>query len=177
MKIIFIIGEPGSGKTTLMRRLMNEVGGFEPHFKEYPLIDYHRSGNVYILGKYEDGELFAGTDRLSMACQPNAVQFLSELPEDSVVLIEGDRLGNRSFIEHCESKYATMIVYLKTKPETRTLRFDERGSEQTEQFLKSRETKLKNLRSNFNLMLITHEYWNENQEHQDIIVDFIKGRF
>lgn len=176
MKIIFIIGEPGSGKTTLMRRFMEEVGGFEPHFKEYPLIDYHRSGDIFVLGKYEEGELFAGTDRLSMACQPNAVKFLSELRDESVVLIEGDRLGNRSFIEDCFSKYPTLIVYLKTSSDTREQRFSERGSDQNEQFLRSRETKLKNLRSNFELMTITHEFRNENSVDQSNIINFMKGQ-
>ena len=39
--------------------------------------------NIYILGKYEEGEVFAGTDRMSMAVQPEAIKFLATLSANS----------------------------------------------------------------------------------------------
>lgn len=176
MKVFAFMAEPGAGKTTLMRRIMKELGPFQEQFKKFPLVDYHQNGNMYVLGRYEEGELFAGTDRLSMAVQPQAVAFLESLSPDSVVFFEGDRLCNQSFLEHCLSKYAVEIMYLKVSKETREERFKERGSNQNEQFIRSRETKLGNLRSNFELQAVTTTFKNENIDDQDKIMDYIKGK-
>jgi molybdopterin-guanine dinucleotide biosynthesis protein len=91
MQVIAIGGEPGSGKTTLMKRLVEHFK-VQPHYTEVKLVPYLQNGNIYVLGKYEDDQVFAGTDRMSMAVQPEAIKFLATLPADSVVLYEGDRL-------------------------------------------------------------------------------------
>lgn len=167
LKVIAIIGEPGSGKTSLVRKLL-EMGDWETgKSSDHKLVTYHRRGNVFVLGKYEDGVLFAGTDTMSMAVQPQAIEFLAELANtDSVVLYEGDRLTTQSFLEHVVDNYDAHILYIKTKEATRQQRFIERGSNQNEQFVRSRETKLKNLRSNFGLAPYITELENETPEEQ-----------
>ena len=83
MKVIAIGGEPGTGKTTLMWKLIEQLKP-EPKFSEFKLVPYHQKDNVYILGKYEEGETFAGTDRMSMSVQPEAIKFLATLPNSKI---------------------------------------------------------------------------------------------
>ena len=80
MKVIAIGGEPGSGKTTLMNRIISHYK-FEPKYDSFKLVPYMQKDNIYLLGKYEEGEVFSGTDRMSMAVQPEAIKFLASLPK------------------------------------------------------------------------------------------------
>jgi dephospho-CoA kinase len=172
MKVIAIGGEPGSGKTTLMKEIINHYK-VESKYEAFKLVPYLQKNNIYILGKYEEGEVFSGTDRMSMAVQPEAVKFLSTLPFDAVVLYEGDRLFTVSFLEHCLDNYDLKIIYLQTKKETRNERYKERGSNQNATWLQGRETKISNIMTNMTLMFSTHSYVNETLEEQKHILDAI----
>jgi uridine kinase len=172
MKIIAIGGEPGAGKTTLMKKLI-EYFQVQPEYNAFKLVPYLRKDNLYILGKYEEGETFAGTDRMSMAVQPEAVKFLVSLPSNSIVLYEGDRLFNSSFLEHCNENYDLQIIYLKTDKSVRQERYKERGSNQNETWLQGRETKVANILTNMSLMFVTNSYVNNNIEDQKHVVDAI----
>lgn len=172
MKIIAIGGEPGSGKTTLMKRIIERFG-VEPKYNEVKFVPYLQKDNIYILGKYEEGEVFAGTDRMSMAVQPEAIKFLATLPANSVVLYEGDRLFTASFLEDCLEKYDLEIVYLSTEKRVRLDRYKERGSEQSESWLRGRETKISNILTNMTLMFNTTKYENNNKEEQQKVFEYI----
>ena len=78
MRIIAIGGEPGAGKSTLMKRVIEHYN-MEPKYDSYKLVPYLQKNNIYVLGKYEEGEVFSGTDRMSMAVQPEAIKFLGTL--------------------------------------------------------------------------------------------------
>lgn len=172
MKVIAIGGEPGAGKTTLMKKLIEKFG-VQPEYDSFKLVPYLRKDNIYVLGKYEEGETFAGTDRMSMAVQPEAIKFLASLPANSIVLYEGDRLFNTSFLEHCNETYDLSIVYLKTDKSVRQERYKERGSNQNETWLQGRETKVANILTNMTLMFITEKYNNNNTEEQKLIFEEI----
>ena len=178
MKVIAILSEPGGGKTTLMSKIVNHYD-LVPHYKEVKLVPYLRQDNIVVLGKYEEGEIYGGTDTLSMAVQPEAVKFLDTLSENDIVLFEGDRLCNTSFLENCVNKYDTTIVYLKTSKENREKRYKERGSQQNETWLKGRETKISNILTNFNLMF--HVVTLHNDDHFEMennftqIVELVDG--
>ena len=175
MKIIAIGGEPGSGKTTLMKKII-EVFEVEPKYKEFKLVPYLQKDNIYILGKYEQGEVFSGTDRMSMAVQPEAIKFLATLPSNAIVLYEGDRLFTASFLEHCIENYELDIIYLSTDKSVRQERYKERGSEQNETWLQGRETKIANILTNMVLMFNVSSYPNNNMDEQKHVFDSIINR-
>lgn len=172
MKVIAIGGEPGSGKSTLMKKLLEYIQP-EPKYNEFKLVPYLQQGNTYILGKYEEGEVFSGTDRMSMAVQPEAIKFLATLPKDAVVLYEGDRLFTASFLEHCLEKYDLKIIYLATDKEVRQERYKLRGSDQNETWLQGRETKISNIMTNMTLMWSVEKFPNNTYEEQDKLIHTI----
>ena len=172
MKVIAIGGEPGAGKTTLMKKLIERFD-VQPKYDSFKLVPYLCKDNIYVLGKYEDGETFGGTDRMSMAVQPEAIKFLASLSADSIVLYEGDRLFNNSFLEHCNENYDLSIIYLKTDKSVRQERYKERGSNQNETWLQGRETKVSNILTNMTLMFVTENYLNNNIEEQKRIIEEI----
>ena len=174
MKVIAIGGEPGSGKTTLMNRIISHYK-FEPKYDSFKLVPYMQKDNIYLLGKYEEGEVFSGTDRMSMAVQPEAIKFLASLPKDSILLFEGDRLFTASFLEHCVENYETIIIHLATDKAVRQERYKERGSEQNETWLQGRETKINNILSNFVLMFNTEKFNNNTLEEQTEVYNRIIG--
>ena len=165
MKVIAVGGEPGTGKTTLMKKFMESADDWV-NVKPVKLVDamYSKSKNLYVLGKYEDGEVFAGTDRLSMSVQPSAVEFIKSCESD--VLFEGDRLFNGSFLEFLSDNSDLFILYLQTSEQVRQSRYEERGSNQSEKFLRGRETKYNNLKCNFILRSHWETFTNENEEQQ-----------
>jgi dephospho-CoA kinase len=174
MKVIAIIGEPGSGKSTLMRKLMAKIGiENSPIDTSFKLVPYHNKDNVYVLGKYEEGVLFAGTDKMSMAVQPEAIKFLDSIPADSTVIFEGDRLGTASFLENCNDKYDLTIIYLKTDRQNRMERCKDRGSEQNETWLAGRESKISNILGNMELKFVTEIMSNNTYEDQENVVEFV----
>jgi len=172
MKVIAIGGEPGSGKSTLMKEILSKFDWLKC-YNEFKLVPYLQYGYNYVLGKYDDGEIFSGTDRMSMAVQPEAIKFLATLPSEAVVLFEGDRLFTASFLEHCVENYDCEIIYLETDKSIREERYKERGSNQNETWLQGRETKIANILSNMTLMFNTSKYKNNNKDDQNLIVDHI----
>jgi broad-specificity NMP kinase len=172
-KIIAVGGRPGTGKTTLFRKYM-EGKGFQP-IEPAKLVsaNYEPSRDLYILGKYEEGEVFAGTDRLSMAVQPALQEWIAS--HNCNVLFEGDRVFNQSFLEFAMALPDTElhVVYLKASEDTLKERYADRGSDQSEQFLRGRETKYNNLLSNFELMSYTTEFNNTNLDEQAKILEFL----
>lgn len=172
MKVIAIGGEPGAGKSTLMKDILSKLD-WKEEYTSFKLVPYLQHGKYYILGKYEEGETFSGTDRMSMAVQPEAIKFLATLDKDSVVLYEGDRLFTASFLEHCVENYDLEIIYLQTDQTIREERYKERGSNQNETWLQGRMTKIANILSNMTLMFNVTKFKNNNKEDQKVIVDHI----
>ena len=93
-------------------------------------------------------------------------------------MFEGDRIFNQSFLEFCMGlKNVDLQVVHLTVPETMlTERYAERGSEQSETFLKGRATKYSNLLSNFDLMPYVTDFPNTNLEEQAKIFQFLESK-
>jgi broad-specificity NMP kinase len=175
-KLIAVGGSPGTGKTTLFRKYM-ESKVFQP-VEPAKLVSamYNTERDLYILGKYEEGEVFAGTDRLSMAVQPAMQEWIAS--HNCNVLFEGDRIFNQSFLEFAMGLPDTElhIVFLNAPKTVLEQRYKDRGSDQSEQFLRGRETKYSNLLSNFDLMPYITEFANTNLEEQAKVLAFLEGQ-
>lgn len=169
-RIVALGGEPATGKTTVVRRMIDVLhkrGEFKKF--EYGLLRGHCSARdrVCILGIYSPNETFAGTDRLSMAVMKDAVSFLSRGKQlglkDYSIVFEGDRLFSAAFLTQCRSVAKTDIVIIKASSQTLKRRHVERGDDQTEAWLRSRATKVSNIAKSFSEVEII-----ENENHLDM---------
>lgn len=169
-KIIAVGGVPGTGKTTLFRKYMEDKQWVETAPAKLVTAMYNVDKDLYILGKYDEGETFAGTDRLSMAVQPPLQEWIAS--HNCNILFEGDRVFNQSFLEFCMGLPNTElhVVYLKAPKDLLEQRYKDRGSDQSEQFLRGRETKYSNILSNFDLMSYITEFNNTNLEEQSKVL-------
>ena len=181
MKMIYMIGLPGSGKTTVMRKFMSEYEW--KNDKPADLLDTQISSKnkLRVLGKYEDDQVFGGTDRLSMAVAPKAIEWLqNNLTSDENIVGEGDRLNNQKFFETCGDRLT--ILHLTVSDEERKRRYKERGSDQSEKFIQTVKTKCKNIIEKFGDQQtlfgvekgVVVEMVHETEEDTKKIVDFMK---
>jgi hypothetical protein len=174
-KIIAIGGEPATGKSTLMKKFLKMIpGGLEEKepVKLVPSL-YASEPDLYILGRYPDGEPFGGTDRFSMAVQPAAVEFVNLT--GSNILFEGDRIFNQSFLELLADLPDTelKILFITAHDHIIHSRHIERADTQSAVFKKGRATKISNLRSNMTLMGYSEALPNNNEVDQTVILNWL----
>jgi broad-specificity NMP kinase len=176
-KIVAVGGVPGTGKTSLFREFIAKHSWEKVEPIKLLSSMYCKELDLYIFGKYEEGEVFAGTDRLSMAVQPSAQEFVRTTTSN--VLFEGDRIFNRSFLEFVAElpEVDLQVIYLKVPQAMLEERYADRGSNQSDVFLKGRETKYSNILANFGLMEYIQEFFNRNIEEQTIVLNHLDSIF
>ena len=177
VKVIAMGGEPATGKTTLMFKLISMADDWEV-IKPQKLLDamYSKKLNLYILGKYaNDGNVFQGTDRLSMAVQPDAIEFFESL-ETGNVIFEGDRLFNGKMLDRLSELFPNdfKVLILTVKDSTLDQRHIDRKDDQDDKFKNSRKTKISNIMGSLTLMDYIETMVNENLEDQSKIIDNIR---
>jgi ABC-type dipeptide/oligopeptide/nickel transport system ATPase component len=165
-KIIAMVGEPATGKSTIMKAFIAAVKTPWTERQDVQLVPttYNQDLDLHIIGLYAPEEPFPGTDRLSMAVQPQAVKFIEETKSN--ILFEGDQpdtdfklwfiVADRVIIEH---------------------RHVSRGDTQTETFKKGRQTKIENLMSNMVLMGYSETIGHHTPTDTKIIVDRLITEF
>lgn len=175
--IIAVGGEPATGKTTLFRKFMEPYSWETADRAKTVTTMYNQELDLHILGKYEPNEVFAGTDRLSMAVQPPMKEFVSST--NSNILFEGDRLFNSSFLEFLSELKDTKlkIIYISAHEDIKHERHKDRNDSQTDKFLQGRKTKYENILSSFVLMEYIEKYTNDTYEEQKQILDLIRKEF
>lgn len=154
MNAVAVGGSPASGKTTLFRELMSATGGPLRWWRQKRgLVVYHEhsKSKAIILGDYSSDGTFAGTDKLSMAVQKEAIAFVKMLSAGDAcpaILFEGDRLYNNSFLGALEETIpgGLTVVELFAGEDVLKARHAARGDTQTEKWLAGRATKLANVR-------------------------------
>lgn len=178
--IVAMGGEPATGKSTIVRRLL-ERGGEWIKWEPEKLVVCHRNDEHYIniIGDYSDPEhKFPGTDRLSMAVQPQALKWIAA--SQSNVFFEGDRLFNMSLLEELaemddQAKIRLKIIVVTADKHIKEARHVERDDTQEDQFKKSKETKTERIMSNMLLMGYINVVQNNTPEDLDRIVNEIWG--
>jgi GTPase SAR1 family protein len=144
--IIAVIGAPGTGKSTVMKSWMQH---WEWEYHRTGLLDHYTSGDLIVLGRYDEGETFGGTDRLAMNVMPEAIQFLQDT-EEKIIIFEGDRLNSSKFFNAAlEAGYELNIINLIVLDNIREQRYADRGSDQDQKFINGRITKVKNIVEEF----------------------------
>lgn len=138
--LLYIIGVPGAGKSTLMAAL---VRGKRRRVLREPVLHTRYEDGLVQLGR-ERAES-SGTDALAM----NASPFVRAALEAGVwgrVVGEGDRLAHPGFFHAAEAAgYKLEVVHLRVPDGVADDRRAERGSTQNETWLQGRRTKVANL--------------------------------
>ncbi|MFA7333665.1 MAG: P-loop-containing protein [Kiritimatiellia bacterium] len=173
MKLAALIGEPASGKSTLALEVIKALPPGQT--LAHGLLRGMLHERVAVFGSYAPLEKFPGTDRLSMAVQPHAEDYLRKNSDrDFRVFFEGDRLGNVKFLTLAKSIAETKIFVLSASLETKSIRHRARGDSQNETFLKSRATKVKNIIAAFpDAEILSNETHADFLAARDKILDFI----
>lgn len=177
-KLIAIGGLPASGKTTILKEFMKDKQLEKQTPKELVVTMYCKQYDLHIVGDYSDpNEPFPGLDRLSMAVQPKAIEWMKETKSN--ILFEGDRLFTSSFLEAASElvdsgELDLKILMVNADPLIVEQRHKDRNDSQTEKFLKGRATKYDNIRSSLILMSYIQEVSNNNQEDLKAIVNWLR---
>ena len=150
MKIVYYIGCPGVGKTTLMRAFLAEYSKVEePEFVKDGLVTYHlfAKQKVIVLGRYDEG-VFAGTDTWSKGVGPKFRQWLldnREVYQGWTVYGEGERLSNQPNMDAMFAEESMKLVCLQVSEEELERRRAARNNTQNESWMKGMKTRIANL--------------------------------
>ena len=159
-RILALGGKPATGKTTLLRDVINT---YKPYIKfNFGLVRgmYFSKHSLYIIGIY-DKSVFSGTDKLSMAVQPDFIRFCSKIT-DGKILFEGDRLFNQSLF----NKVNCDIMIIEGNENTEKLRHKKRNDNQSQKFIKSKHTKIENIKKNNSVNLYNN---NTKKQYKEIL--------
>ena len=146
--IVLIGGVPCSGKSTLVRDIFGELG--TPEYVE-PMKGFpcEKRGDVLILGRYPEGEIFGGTDRIGMNVIPLFRDFINqEALKHKHILIEGDRFFRSVDIEWLLKTHDATAYILTVNGVVEKKRHIKRNDTQSEKWLKSRRTQIGNIMMN-----------------------------
>lgn len=158
MRIIGLVGEPASGKSTVMRALLPSLG--KGTFKKEGLVAYTEfpESKAFVAGVYDDA-VFSGTDRLSKGCGPKYREWLAAKvsdPEyaDWKFYWEGERFSNSKFFDFFLTlPVAPLTYYLEADAAT----LDERNagrSNQNPTWRKGMATRMRNLREGYPVVVV-----------------------
>lgn len=138
--LLYLVGVPGSGKTTLFRRLLAGVPA-ETHTSPFGWTSY--PGGVQL--GVERGA-FSGTDVLPMNVQPRVLAWLDRCPYRYVVA-EGDRLANGVFFDAVRAQgWHLTVATLDIEPGLASTRRESlRRTYQSPVWVRGRMTKVANL--------------------------------
>lgn len=137
-KIILIVGTCGTGKTWVMKKLIEYFNISNVYNYKTGLYNYLKKDDVIIVGKYE-GNVFDGSDRLSMSVMKDNKLIKPVFEQAKYVFLEGDRFTNSTFIE----EFKPFIIKIEGDGYEGRVK---RGSTQTERHIKSITTRVNNIK-------------------------------
>ena len=158
MKIIGLIGEPASGKSTVFRNFIAGLGEGVVHKEGLVVYTVFPDNKVFVAGIYDD-QVFSGTDRTAKSCGPKFREWLTTKNADPkfadwVFYFEGERFSNSKFFDffrdECED---VTIYYLQADEET----LNERNANRSNQNLSWRKgmaTRMRNLQENYPVTIV-----------------------
>lgn len=137
--VLFLLGSPGVGKTSLARRLLWS-GGQEPHLLYRPKWTF--TDHVCAAGHYK-GELFDGADTIPYNGARAVLEWWSHSFRTwPLTIFDGDRMSTKGTLEFLDRFNANRVaVLLQADEYTLNTRRLARGSKQDSSWIKGRETK------------------------------------
>lgn len=146
MRLIYLVGAPGSGKSTLMGHLI--PAEWLRVFRDdqgMPRTELFHADQLVgaELGRHRAS--FSGTDALAMNIHPHALRWIAAAPHP-IVFGEGQRLGTKRFLEAARNAgRAVDLVWLDTPEDECRRRREARGSRQNPQWVKAATTRASGL--------------------------------
>lgn len=179
LKIIYLIGQPGSGKSTLTKNFLTSQCTLQETRTEpfkHELYDY-RGTTILSLG-IQNSKTFGGTDVLPFTVITQIKEWLPTVPPDTIIVGEGDRLANEKFFEEAKKCGDLCVVWLKTTDdvasERRRKRSEMKGKKlQNEAWIKGRITKTKRIASSYDPVVIDGQL--PLEEQIDLLKKIIRG--
>jgi hypothetical protein len=137
--VLFLLGSPGVGKTSLARRLLLS-GGQEPTLLYRPKWTF--TDTVCAAGHYKGG-LFDGADTIPYNGAKDALEWWSRQFRDwPLTILDGDRLSTKGTLEFLDRfGVQSTAVLLKAYPSDLLSRRLKRHTNQNVAWIKGRETK------------------------------------
>lgn len=158
MKIIGLIGEPASGKSTVFRKLLAGLG--VGTVKKEGLVTYteYPTDKVIIAGIYDDA-VFSGTDRLSKGCGPKYREWLTakcvdDTYSDWTFYWEGERFSNSKFFDFFRDECSDVTIYYLTCNEETLNERNANRSNQNPSWRKGMATRMRNLREGYAVEIV-----------------------
>lgn len=151
MRVFYVIGYPGAGKTTAVQAMLANLG-VTPIVHDEP-IPHTRYGGVVHLGRPRFP--FGGTDTLALNIQPKVTAWLTSDNRNFIVVGEGDRLANPKFFDALRAARVPLhIALLDLSPRLARDRAHARATElgakeQALSWFQGRVTKVDNIASQY----------------------------
>ncbi len=150
MDTIYLIGAPGSGKTTLTKELQKNWAKVNMYDKPFKYQEYESPNLGKVLSLGWDRPHFSGTDTLGNTVITQMPQFYEYAEQDGAAIYgEGDRLASRTFFDLAKRHGSLYLFYLNTDEQTaaarREARSAETGKTQNQSWARGRATKHRNL--------------------------------
>jgi ABC-type cobalamin/Fe3+-siderophores transport system ATPase subunit len=143
--LVYLVGAPGAGKSTLMAALTSRCDRATADGRiPYDVLKIHGQAVGVEMGRRRPGG-FSGTDAMSMSVQRGAEQWISARPA-RLILGEGMRLGNMKFFQAAKNAgYDVHIVHVNPGDGIAQQQRAERGSSQNAQWVASATTRARNV--------------------------------
>ena len=177
--IIILGGIPTSGKTSIVRSILGQLGSYE-ECEPLPLFACQKYGDILVVGKYKTGEKFCGTDRLSYGTISKFRDFIDqEAPKHKHIFLEGDRFFRAKDLEWLLDNHDAKVYILTVSAEEEKRRHIQRQDTQTEKWLQGRRSQISNILTNFMLMddidVRSNENENDSENIKKEIMELLNG--
>tara|TARA_Y100000361_G_C11152044_1_gene341733 strand:+ start:66 stop:596 length:531 start_codon:yes stop_codon:yes gene_type:complete len=167
--LIAIGGIPAVGKSTIVKKFITDNINWKTFKFKKVYGHFTEKLNLMIVGKYVVGDVFSGTDKLSMAVQPDFEDFLEKYNKHNI-LFEGDRLFNIKTLKKAKELINTKVYIIESKHTDD--RHIQRNDNQSEKFIKGRITKIENVKNylNGNYTLLNNDLETDIEKNYNIIL-------
>ncbi len=148
-RILFFVGAPGVGKTTLVRSFMDYMDGEEDTPPKRELIAKPKwtiAKDVYCAAGHYTGSMFDGADTVGYNQATVTLDYwFDRLSLTPITIFDGDRFSNKgSWEKFAPLAFVRNVVWVTAPDEVAAARRAGRGSNQNETWIKGRVTKAAN---------------------------------